>query len=270
MAPLKLITQGHPGESYLQYGQVTPPNHNSPDALQSYETDLPQGQPEHIPMVETSHGGKRKRGSQNVNDSTKPSKRSRKSNARSKSLAQKSIDASQNPEDDKRNKFLERNRVAASKCRQKKKEWTSNLETRARELQASKNKLAMMVNSYKEEIMFLKGEMLKHTTCGCDRIRNYLNQEADNIAFSTHSFQSAASPVGSEPSSRLHSVSSGSSNHGCSRQGSMENKADESTQSSPVMQFKPENGLESLLATSLAHNTSDDAIARQTDRKRSG
>ena len=269
MAPQKIAAQGNPGDSYLQYGQVTPPDDTPPHLFQQYEIDPPESQQQHAPDTETIQGGKRKRGSQTSDNSTKPSKRSRKSSARSKTLAQKPDQASQNPEDEKRNKFLERNRVAASKCRQKKKEWTSNLESRARELQASKNELAMMVCSYKDEIMFLKGEMLKHTTCGCDRIRNYLTQEADNIAYSAHSFQSAASPVGSEPSSRLPSVSSESSNQRCSRQGSTENQATDFVQSSPVpvMQLKLENELESLLANSLAHDTSDETIAPQTDRQ---
>ena len=85
-------------------------------------------------------------------------------------------------EDQKRNKFLERNRVAASKCRQKKKEWTSNLESRARTLQNERNQLSLMASSLKEEVLWLKGELLKHSTCDCERIRHYLNREANHLA----------------------------------------------------------------------------------------
>ena len=264
MAPPKIITQGHPGEAYLQFGQVTPPDESSPQIFQQYDNDLPQRHQEVLHVTETSQSGKRKRGSQNLDDNVKSSKRSRKSTARSKKLLERTGQISQNPEDEKRNKFLERNRVAASKCRQKKKEWTSNLETRARELQGTKHELNMMVSSYRDEIMFLKGEMLKHTTCGCDRIRNYLNQEADNIAFSAHSFHNAVSPIGSEPSSRLRSASSGFSNHGSSRRGSTEDQTAQSIPSSPGIQFKSEIGVESLPAISLVHDASDQTTARQT------
>ncbi|KAI9757626.1 MAG: hypothetical protein M1815_000560 [Lichina confinis] len=82
----------------------------------------------------------------------------------------------------KRNRFLERNRVAASKCRQKKKEWTSKLEGRARSLQLERDQLSIVVGSLKDEVLFLKGEMLKHSNCDCERIRHYLNREADNLA----------------------------------------------------------------------------------------
>ncbi|KAI9830456.1 MAG: hypothetical protein M1826_004693 [Phylliscum demangeonii] len=87
------------------------------------------------------------------------------------------------PADDerKRHKFLERNRVAASKCRQKKKQWTNNLEAHARMLQTNRIRLSAMASSLKEEVLWLKGEMLKHTTCDCARIRQYLDQEVDNL-----------------------------------------------------------------------------------------
>jgi hypothetical protein len=68
--------------------------------------------------------------------------------------------------------------VAASKCRQKK-EWTSNLEQRARELQASKTSLALLVSSLREELLYLKGEALRHTTCDCNSVREYLARHAE-------------------------------------------------------------------------------------------
>ena len=79
---------------------------------------------------------------------------------------------------EKRSQFLKRNRVAASKCRQKKKDWTSDLETRARELQGSKDSMALLVSSLKEELLYLQEETLKHTTCDCVEIRNYLARQA--------------------------------------------------------------------------------------------
>lgn len=65
-----------------------------------------------------------------------------------------------------RERFLERNRVAAAKCRQRKKEWTSNLENRARELAKHNNLLQRIVDSQRGEIMALKRAVLEHAQCG--------------------------------------------------------------------------------------------------------
>ena len=81
----------------------------------------------------------------------------------------------------KRNQFLQRNRVAASKCRRKKKEWMGQLEERARALQLEKNHLTVAVTSLKNQVLWLKGELLKHDTCDCERIRRYVRREADQL-----------------------------------------------------------------------------------------
>lgn len=89
-------------------------------------------------------------------------------------------------EDAKREKFLERNRVAASKCRQKKKEWTNGLEDRLRHLQAENTHLKSFTATLRDEVLSLKGEMLKHQSCGCHGIRNYLANQASNLAYQQH------------------------------------------------------------------------------------
>lgn len=84
--------------------------------------------------------------------------------------------------DPKRQEFLARNRLAASKSRQKKKEWTSQLESRCRDLQAERSHLAFFIAGLKEEIILLKTEMLKHSSCNCVGIRNYLAQSANALS----------------------------------------------------------------------------------------
>ena len=94
------------------------------------------------------------------------------------------------PEDDeqrrKRNRFLQRNRVAASKCRRKKKEWMGQLEVRGRALQLEKDHLTVAVKALKDQVLWLKGELLKHDTCDCERIRRYVRLEADQLAPDPH------------------------------------------------------------------------------------
>jgi bZIP transcription factor len=81
--------------------------------------------------------------------------------------------------DFKRQKFLERNRLAASKCRQKKKEWASHLEEQAR-YQAQENRLLRAtVVQLREECLYLKNFLMSaHTGCNCVGVKNYLMDEA--------------------------------------------------------------------------------------------
>lgn len=78
----------------------------------------------------------------------------------------------------KRERFLERNRVAASKCRQKKKEFIGDLEDRVRELGSTRNQLRAYVAGLRDEVLSLKGELLRHADCDCVAIRQYVQKEA--------------------------------------------------------------------------------------------
>ncbi|KAJ3182087.1 hypothetical protein HDU87_000433 [Geranomyces variabilis] len=60
----------------------------------------------------------------------------------------------------KRERFLERNRLAASKCRQKKKEWLHELEVRERQGLAVNAHLQTLVAKLREEIRALKRELV--------------------------------------------------------------------------------------------------------------
>lgn len=85
----------------------------------------------------------------------------------------------------KRQKFLERNRIAASKCRRKKKQWTQNLEENARRAQQNSRNLNKMVSNLRDELLTLKGELLKHNGCECERIKQYLMNEATRVVQGT-------------------------------------------------------------------------------------
>jgi hypothetical protein len=181
----RILTHSPHGRTRAEYGQVTPPNDRSPE-------DGDRHRDEHEEQfMESGRASKRKRGSPSSQPAEvadkNPSKRPRKSVAHSNPQFFGASETSAPPvEDPKRSKFLERNRVAASKCRQKKKEWTSNLEVRARDLQSAKNQLTVVVTSLKEEIIFLKGEMLKHSSCGCTAIKDYLNREVASMSQSVY------------------------------------------------------------------------------------
>ncbi|CEP08450.1 hypothetical protein [Parasitella parasitica] len=83
--------------------------------------------------------------------------------------------------EDRRKKFLERNRVAAYKCRQKKKNWMQELEHKA-EIQNSQNEeLRKLVALLKEESMYLRNLLLTHGNCECDSVQAYLRKQSAEI-----------------------------------------------------------------------------------------
>ncbi|XP_021347540.1 cyclic AMP-dependent transcription factor ATF-2-like isoform X1 [Mizuhopecten yessoensis] len=77
----------------------------------------------------------------------------------------KRIKKDENCSDDRRVKFLERNRAAAARCRQKRKHWITNLERKGDELQMVNNRLMSEINGLKSEVAQLKTVLLTHKDC---------------------------------------------------------------------------------------------------------
>ncbi|GKZ61771.1 transcriptional regulator family: bZIP [Aspergillus niger] len=74
----------------------------------------------------------------------------------------------------KRERFLERNRVAANKCRKKKKEHAKQLESRCETVSRENTLLESQVDHLRGEILNLKNELLRHSHCGDERIKCHL------------------------------------------------------------------------------------------------
>ena len=207
--PGNILTDIHPNSFRAQYGQVTPPDDDN-DSL--FDHQLREQQEQHSQLQteqSASPSKKRKRidTSLKENPATSPqtpAKRTRKYASRN---AKPHPPDPNNPAEVRRSKFLERNRVAASKCRQKKKEWTQNLETRARDLQKNNSSLRIMVESLREEVLFLKGECKKHIGCECHDIQQFMDDAAPKV-HASHLLveKEAGSPINSAPHSRLGSI----------------------------------------------------------------
>lgn len=79
-------------------------------------------------------------------------------------------------EEDKRKSFLERNRIAALKCRQRKKQWLEDLKTKA-EFYAQENQtLTNEVTMLREQVMSLKSVLMAHKDCNVGLPPELLNE----------------------------------------------------------------------------------------------
>ena len=108
---------------------------------------------------------------------TRPEQPARRRNRRRNTAESSATTGSTESQVRNRERFLERNRVAAAKCRQRKKEWTSNLENRARELAKHNNLLQRIVDSQRGEIMTLKRAVLEHAQCGSLDLERYFRYD---------------------------------------------------------------------------------------------
>lgn len=68
-------------------------------------------------------------------------------------------------DEEKRKNFLERNRVAALKCRQRKKQWLQNLQTKVEMYTTENDQLSGQISQLREEIVALKTMLLAHKDC---------------------------------------------------------------------------------------------------------
>ncbi|KAK3370228.1 Aft1 HRA domain-containing protein [Podospora didyma] len=68
-------------------------------------------------------------------------------------------------EEEKRKNFLERNRVAALKCRQRKKQWLANLQSKVELFSSENDALTAQISALREEVVNLKTLLLAHKDC---------------------------------------------------------------------------------------------------------
>lgn len=94
-------------------------------------------------------------------------------------------DGAMNVDATKRNRFLERNRVAATKCRQKKKEWVSDLEETRFGLEGQNSHLQLEYSSLRNEITHIKSQLMEHASCSDPNINKWIENEAKRFVLGT-------------------------------------------------------------------------------------
>ncbi|KAL2865183.1 bZIP transcription factor atfB [Aspergillus lucknowensis] len=151
----------------VQHGQVTPPSDDPPHSNSVHPHDLDGSQP--APPQSSI-----------VNQPQNPTRRRRSGGgARGGSggrAPRGSTSLEPSPEgDDKQEKTRARNRVAASKCRQKQKERNSELEKECKYQEAKKKELMREAARLREEVLKQKNLLLAHSECGHEGIKAYLD-----------------------------------------------------------------------------------------------
>lgn len=134
----------------------------------SHDLTLSASSPQHPQPAQAAQAPKRKRG--------RP-----KSQPQLQSEEALAIDGYPFPVSSARQSHLEKNRLAAHKCRQRRKEYINSLETRARDFSAQNQTLKDTVSQLREQVLGLKDVLLQHAGCGCWAIDEYLKRSAGDL-----------------------------------------------------------------------------------------
>lgn len=161
----KLITQNLPNamNSISRYGQVTPPRTNSTDSMAT-TNDSKSASPKSSVAPE-----RRKRTSKAQAKEPEPPSQS-SSGRKRKTTRKAAANAEQvsGPDDSKRKASLEKNRLAAAKCRVNKKEKTEQLQRDSHDKAVHNAFLKDQIMHMKEEIQQMNAVLLAHANCkGC-------------------------------------------------------------------------------------------------------
>lgn len=171
----KLISQTLPNatNAISRYGQVTPPRTNSATSADS----ILMHPKEESSSPRTSTSDRRKKAKQQPKQEPVSNTVGRKRKNARKSVA--SVEEVSTPEDAKRKASLEKNRLAAAKCRINKKEKTEQLQRDSHDKAVHNAFLKDQIMRMKEEIQQMNAILLSHANCeGCkspEEIQKHLN-----------------------------------------------------------------------------------------------
>ncbi|KAI0967413.1 hypothetical protein F4678DRAFT_465348 [Xylaria arbuscula] len=93
--------------------------------------------------------------------------------------------ASPKEKEGKRRHFLHRNRVAAMKCRKKKKEWVSDLEETKSGLENQNTHLHMELDGLVDEASRIRAQLMAHANCNDSNINKWIENEAKRFVIGT-------------------------------------------------------------------------------------
>ena len=157
-----------------QFGQITPP-----------DDTMGEGPPGKVAKIATAESTATR-----ASERAKTDKSERARNAanqrHAKTKAMRKDSQASNPADsddvegegggDKKERYREKNRLAAAKCRAKKKENIEDIEVKHRNLSAMNSALKKQVQDLRGELTGLRTHALNHQDCNCQIARYNINQ----------------------------------------------------------------------------------------------
>ncbi|TKA62633.1 hypothetical protein B0A55_10581 [Friedmanniomyces simplex] len=165
-----------------KFGQVTPPD-STPPNLGDRKTSTSSSQDSKVEKLTKSE-----RARNAANQRHAKSKQIRQ--ARETRGGSRSSDGAENGEEGvevKKEKYREKNRVAAAKCRAKKKNSVDGLEGDYRTLNATHNFLTRELRELRDEFSALRTIALQHTSdtqgCRCAGLHEYNRRKASQVAY---------------------------------------------------------------------------------------
>ncbi|KAM5357090.1 hypothetical protein ACJZ2D_016626 [Fusarium nematophilum] len=173
-----IASPSQPMEPKILGGNGLPQN-----ILQTIKADNESNRrPRNRRQSKTSSAISEPRASGNTAESPRPSKQGRKpkkqTSGQKGSGQQERLDDSSLSIDRRQRRMLERNRIAATKCRLRKRDEASILASREKAMEDRNRSLSACFDSLTAEIYYLKTELLRHADCNCVLIQKYIAHEA--------------------------------------------------------------------------------------------
>jgi hypothetical protein len=153
-----------------QFGQITPPD----DSMNDFgESKNATGEAVVAEAAQRAKSDKSERARNAANQRHAKAKKMRKD---SESSIPIDSDDAEGETGDKKEKYREKNRLAAAKCRAKKKENIEDIEVKHRKLSAMNSSLKKQVQDLRGELTGLRTHALNHQDCNCQISRYNINQ----------------------------------------------------------------------------------------------
>ncbi|OAQ65371.1 transcription factor ATF2 [Pochonia chlamydosporia 170] len=136
--------------------------------------------------TETTTKSSKQKPSAETKTSTAPKTRKQPKREAAKSKTQPTEEPKEKKSRNRRQRSLERNRVAASKCRKRKKQWTDNLEQKKSGLESIHNELQAEYMQLLQESSQLKNFLIGHSGCQDPNIDVWIKNEASKFVRNLH------------------------------------------------------------------------------------
>lgn len=156
------------------FGQITPPDDTIGEGPSGKDATVATADSPGIEASERAENKRYKRARNAANQRHAKTKAMRKDSQASNTAD--SDDLEREGGGDKKERYREKNRLAAANCRAKKKENIENIEVKHRNLSAMNSALKKQVQDLRVELTGLRTHALNHQDCDCQIARYNINQ----------------------------------------------------------------------------------------------